>query len=109
MNSSIIEILRGLAVNNKKNKSDHDVELDNENHLTASEYAMIVELLSKLIEYKHINEGPNFFSDGLLEKNYDRTPIFATLYSKEQLRPIVDKMKRRMDMFDGGRYNHTCW
>ena len=90
-------------------KKKHNEELEKENHLNAVEYEMLVNLLEKLIEYKSINEGSNFFSGGLLEKNYDRTPIFTTKYSKGQLKPILSKMKRRMDMFDGGLYNHTCW
>ncbi len=78
------------------------------NHLTGPEYEIIYNILEGLLDYKKINEGDNFFCDGLKEKNFNRTPIFTTMYSKEILKDIIDKMGRRMDEFDS-TYRHTCW
>lgn len=78
------------------------------NRLTGPEYEIIYNILSGLVDYKKENEGDNFFCDGLKEKNYDRTPIFTTMYSKQILQSIIDKMGRRMDEFNP-EYLHTCW
>lgn len=78
------------------------------NHLTGPEYEMVYNLLIGLLQYKQINEGNNFFADGLKEKNFNRTPVFTTMYSKEILKLVVEKMGRRMDEFNP-TYRHTCW
>lgn len=78
------------------------------NHLTGPEYEIIYNLLQGLLDYKKVNEGDNFFSGDLKKKNYNRTPVFTTMYSKEILKEIIEKMGRRMDEFDPN-YRHTCW
>ena len=78
------------------------------NQLTGPEFRMVYDILEGLLKYKEVNEGDNFFSGDLKEKNYDRTPIFTTMYSKEIVKHLVDKMGKRMDEFDS-RYRHTCW
>lgn len=78
------------------------------NKLTGPEYEIIYNLLKGLLDYKKINEGDNFFLDGLKEKNFNITPVFTTMYSKKIIKDIIDKMGRRMDEFDAN-YRHTCW
>lgn len=78
------------------------------NHLTGPEYEKIYNLLKGLLHYKNVNEGDNFFGGGLKEKNFNRTPVFTTLYSKKEIHELIDKMGRRMDEFDP-TYRHTCW
>lgn len=78
------------------------------NHLTGPEYEIIYNILTGFLEYKQINEGDDFFKNGLKEKNYNRTPVFTTTYSKKIIKDIIDKMGKRMDEFDPD-YRHTCW
>jgi hypothetical protein len=78
------------------------------NQLTGPEYEMIYNLLEGLLHYKKVNEGDNFFGGDLKEKNFNRTPVFTTLYSKEIIQRLVDKMGRRMDEFNSS-YRRTCW
>ena len=70
---------------------------DGQNHLTGPEYEFIRNLLKDVLDYKVRNES---------EKKSQLH--FIHWRNKTDLRNIIDKMGRRMDMFDPN-YLHTCW
>lgn len=70
---------------------------DGQHHLTGPEYELIYNILGDILQYKSKRENENKPQLFILHK-----------ISKTDLRKILEKMGKRMDMFDP-HYRHTCW
>ena len=70
---------------------------DGQHHLTGPEYELIYNILGEILQYKRKCENENKPQLYILHK-----------ISEIDLRNILEKMGKRMDMFDP-HYRHTCW
>lgn len=74
-----------------------DKQDDGQHHLTGPEYELIYTILGDILQYKRKRENENKPQLYILHK-----------ISEIDLMNIIEKMGKRMDMFDP-HYRHTCW